>query len=226
MLLHSLIHTVNCLFHCVSLGIEVGNTIFCGILATGGKSAAELNIFLTCDDKESGNHERLSLRALTIVLGGLEALIGIPREAIEVETVIPVGTTNERQCMGTEVVGDMFHRNLEVLEESLLTSRLVVEGNLFGEYREITCLLEISGSTEDEPTGVVVESTTNVVVSTLGERLILMIASAIGELCRGDIDDALTGTTGHEMHKSDKVLIGVTESHTTSHSTLEERSRA
>src|SRR5574344_971651 len=54
-LLHSLIHTVNCLFHCVSLGIEVGNTIFCGILTTGGKSAAELNIFLTCDDKESGN---------------------------------------------------------------------------------------------------------------------------------------------------------------------------
>ena len=77
-LLHSLIHTVNCLFHCVSLGIEVGNTIFCGILATGSKSAAELNIFLTCDDKESGNHERLSLSALTIVLGGLEALVGIP----------------------------------------------------------------------------------------------------------------------------------------------------
>ena len=90
-------------------GIEVGNTIFCGILTTGSKSAAELNIFLTCDDKESGNHERLSLRALTIVLGGLEALIGIPREAIEVETVIPVGTTNERKCVRTKIVGDMLH---------------------------------------------------------------------------------------------------------------------
>ena len=53
-----------------------------------------------------------------------------------------------------------------------------------------------------------------------------MIATTVGELCGGDVDDTLTGTTWHEMHKTDKVLVGVAESHTTSHSTLEERSRA
>ena len=70
-----------------------------------------------------------------------------------------------------------------MFEESLFTSRLVVERHWFGKYREITGLLEISGSTEDEPAGVVVESTANVVVSTLGERLILLIATTVGELC-------------------------------------------
>src|SRR5574344_163238 len=94
-LLHSLVHTVDCLVHSVSLGIEISNTIFCCILTTVGKSATELNIFLTCDDEESGNHKRFCLSALTIVLGGLETLVGIPREAVEVETVIPVGTTYE-----------------------------------------------------------------------------------------------------------------------------------
>ena len=37
-----------------------------------------------------------------------------------------------------------------MLEESLLASWLIIEGHRFGEYREIACLLEISGSTEDE----------------------------------------------------------------------------
>ena len=111
-----------------------------------------------------------------------------------------------------------------MLEEGLLATRLVVEGNRFGKDGEISCFLEISGCTEDEPARVVVESATNVVVSTLGERLILMIATTVGELCRGDVDDTLTGTAWYEMYKTHEILVGVAESHTASNSTLEERS--
>src|SRR5574344_1835501 len=91
------------------IGIKVGNAIFGGILTTGVKSAAELCILLTRNDKEAGNHERLSLRALTVVLSSLETLVGIPRETVEIETVVPVGTTDERKCVRTKIVGDMLH---------------------------------------------------------------------------------------------------------------------
>ena len=51
-----------------------------------------------------------------------------------------------------------------------------------------------------------------------------MIATTVGELCRGDVDDTLTGTAWYEMYKTHEILVGVAESHTASNSTLEERS--
>ena len=87
----------------------------------------------------------------------------------------------------------MIHRDLQVLEECDLRTRLVVEGHHLVEDREVACFLDIGHGTEDEPAGIVVESTADVVVAALGEGLILVIAAAIGELGRGDIDDALTG---------------------------------
>ena len=55
-------------------------------------------------------------------------------------------------------------------------------------------LLDICYSTEYQPHGVIIESTADVIVATLCQRLILMIASAVGELCRRDVDNALTRT--------------------------------
>ena len=85
--------------------------------------------------------------------------------------------------MRTEVVDDVVHRNLQVLEERDLSAGLVVEGHHLVEDGEVARLLDISHRTEDEPAGVVVETTANVVVATLGQGLILVIAAAVGELC-------------------------------------------
>ena len=95
--------------------------------------------------------------------------------------------------MRTEVVDDVVHRNLEVLEEGNFRAGLIVEWHHLVENREVARFLDICHGAEDEPAGVVVESATDVVVAALGKWLILVVAAAIGELCRGDIDDALTG---------------------------------
>ena len=52
-----------------------------------------------------------------------------------------------------------------------------------------------------------------------------MVATTVGELCRGDVDDTLTGTLGDEMDETDEILVGVAEAHATADATLEERSR-
>ena len=84
--------------------------------------------------------------------------------------------------MRAEVVDDVVHRDLQVLEECNLGARLIVERHHFVEDREIACFLDIGHGTEDEPAGIIVESTADVVVTTLGERLVLVIATTVGEL--------------------------------------------
>jgi len=122
----------------------------------------------------------------------------------------------------TEVVDDMIHRYLQVLEECHLRAWLIVEGHHLVEDREVACLLDICHSTEDEPAWVVVESAADIVVASFGEWLILVIASAIRELCGGDVDDTLTCTRGYLMNESYEVLVRVTESHASAYTTLEE----
>ena len=103
--------------------------------------------------------------------------------------------------MRTEVLDDVVHRDLEVLEEGDLRTWLVVEGYHLVEDGEVACLLDIGHRTKDEPAGVIIETTTNVVVTTLGEGLVLVIATTIGELRRCDIDDALTSARWNLMEK-------------------------
>ena len=109
-----------------------------------------------------------------------------------------------------------------MLEECNLRAWLVVEWYHLIEDREVACLLDICYSTEDEPAWVVVESTTDIIVAAFGEWLILVIASSIGELGRGDIDDALTCTGRYLMNETYEILIRIAESHASTYTTLEE----
>ena len=119
----------------------------------------------------------------------------------------------------------MVHRNLQVLEETYLAARLVVERHLLGEDGEVARLLDVSHGSEDEPAWIIVESATDVVVAALGEWLILMIAAAVWELGAGNVDDALPCTGGNLMHKAHEVLVGVAEAHASSDAALEETCR-
>ena len=58
--------------------------------------------------EETGDHQRLGLAAFRLVLRGLERLIGIVGEAVQVEAVVPVGAADERKSVGTQVVGYVF----------------------------------------------------------------------------------------------------------------------
>ena len=221
-------HGIDGLLHSCRLGgkklrIESGEFSILNLLC---KCLAEGYVVFAGDYEEAGNHEALSLGALGDVLCGLEALVGIHREAVQVEAVVPVGTAYEWQGMRAEVVDDVIHRHAEVLEEGHLGARLIVEGHHLVEDGEVARLLDVGHGAEDEPAGVVVESASDVVVAALGEGLILMVAAAVGELCGGDVDDALTGARGYLMDEAHEVLVGVAEAHATADAALEERGRA
>ena len=187
---------------------------------------AECYIVLGGDNEEAGNHQRLSLRTFALVLCGLETLVRIPREAVQIEAVVPVGTADERQPVRTKILDNVIERHAQMLEERYLCSWLVVEGHHLIEDGEVARLLDVGNCAEDEPARVVVETTANVVVAAFRERLVLVIASAVGELCRSNVDDALAGTFGNLMDKAHEVLVGVAEAHAASDPTLEERCRA
>ena len=53
---------------------------------------------------------------------------GVVREAVQVETVIPVGAPDERQAMRPEVVDHVIERALQVLEECRRSSGSLSKG--------------------------------------------------------------------------------------------------
>ena len=105
--LHSIAHVVDSFVHAFSL---------CGL----AEMTAEGSIVAARDDEQTGNHQAFCLRAFTVVLCGLEALVRIPGEAVEVQAVVPVSTSNERQPMRAKVIKHMVERDGEMFEERLL----------------------------------------------------------------------------------------------------------
>ena len=109
-----------------------------------------------------------------------------------------------------------------MFEECHLSTFLIVKRHHFIENSEVARLLQIGHRSEDEPAWVVVESASDVVVATLGQWLVLVIAAAVGELRRGNVDDALTGSRWYLVDEAHKVLVGVAEAHSPSYAALEE----
>ena len=85
----------------------------------------------------------------------LEALARLYGEAVEVEAVVPVGATDERQAMGSTVVEHLTHAATQVLEEWHLGSLLVVEGRGVVENREVARLAHVRADGAHEPQGIV-----------------------------------------------------------------------
>lgn len=107
----------------------------------------------------------------------------------------------------------------------LRTLDIVIRHRLV-KYRKIARFLDIGYGSEDKPHGVVVESASYVVVATLSQRLILMIASSVGKLRGCYVDDSLSCAGGNLMDKAHKILIGIAESHTPAYAAFKEGGRA
>ena len=213
MLLHGLYHGIDAFLS------PVGLVVLCDFVA-------KFHVLFAGEHEKAGNHQTLGLRALALVLGGLETLVGIPRKAVQVQTVVPVGTTDEWQHVGTEVLNHMVERDAQVFKKTDLCTWLVVKRHHFIENCEVASLLDVGHGAEDEPAWIVVETTADVIVSTFGQGLVLVVAATIRELRRSDVNDALSGTTWYLMNETHKILIGVAETHAATYATLEERGRA
>ena len=123
--------------------------------------------------------------------------------------------------MRSEVVHDVVERNSEVLEHCVLAVRVVVEGNVSVEDAPVAGLLDVGSNGEYHPERVVREVAADISVALLCEGLVLVVASAVGELSRSDVDETLSCALGNLMYKAEDILIGVTEAHASADTALE-----
>ncbi len=116
--------------------------------------------------------------------------------------------------MWSKVINNMVERNHEVIKQASRYGNIIVKRNHFIQYSKIACFLDIARCSQDQPHGVVIKSTTDIIITPFGEGLVLMVAASVLELGRGNIDDAFSCPFGDLVNKSDKVLIRIPETHT------------
>ena len=123
--------------------------------------------------------------------------------------------------MRSQVINDVIEGYVEMLEHRVLAFRIVIERNVCIEDRPVACLLDVSRNGEDHPERVVGEVAADVCVTLLCKRLILVIASAVAELCGSDIDESLSCTLGDLVNEAEDILVGISEAHAAADSGLE-----
>ena len=101
----------------------------------------------------------------------------------------------------------------QMLHQRLGQLLVVVEGDHFVQNRHVAGLLHVGRHAEDQPQRVVVEAGADVVVAALGQRLVLVVGAAVRELGGGDVQDALAGAGGDQVHEAQQVLRGIAEAH-------------
>ena len=90
--------------------------------------------------------------------GGLKALAGVGGEAVEVQTVVPVGTADQRQAVGTQVVDGIAEAAPQVFQQRLLRAGFCVEGYRLIQNAPVARLAEVGVHSGDEPQRVVVKA--------------------------------------------------------------------
>ena len=121
---------------------------------------------------------------------------------------------------------DIFKTYRKMLKESLFASWDVVELDIFIKNREVAGLAKVGIHAQKQPKRVVVESAADAVVAAFGKRLVLMVTTAVRELSRRYVKDSLACPTGNLMYYSQKILIGIPESHSASDAALVEAGAA
>src|SRR5690606_25510318 len=101
-----------------------------------------VRVHRTNRDEHACDEDRLGSASFA-VLRRLEALARRLAEAVQIQTIVPVGAPNEREAVRTDVVQDVVEGALTVLEEALGLRFVVVEGDLLVEDREVARLLDV-----------------------------------------------------------------------------------
>ncbi len=134
--------------------------------------------------------------------------------------------SDQRQAVRSEPVERVAEGPLQVLVECGLGALTVVVGNRFMEDRGVARLLEVRRGGEDQPERVVVETGADCVVAALGERLVLVVGTAVRQLGRSEVEDPCSCPRGDQMHEAEEILVRVAEAHPSPDAGLEQRRRA
>ena len=145
--------------------------------------------------------------------GGLKALAGMSGEAVEVQTVVPVGAADQRQTVGPQVVDGIAEAAPQVLQQRLLRAGFCVEGHRLVQNGPVARLAEVGVRSGNEPQRVVVKAAAHSQVALLGQGLVLVIGAAVGELGGGNVQNAFPCPLGDHVDEAQQVLTGVTEAH-------------
>ena len=103
----------------------------------------------------------------------------------------------------------------QVLHQRLCLGGIVVEINLLIENGEISGLFDVGGASGNQPERVIVEAASDIHVSFLGQRLILVICASVFKLGSSDIEQTLSCAVRNQMNEAEQILAGITEAHTT-----------
>ena len=128
--------------------------------------------------------------------------------------------------MRAQILHHVVERHAQVFEQRYFRTRLIVVRHRFVQDAEVARLLDIGHRSENQPHGVVVKATADVIVAALRQRLVLVVTASVGELRGGNVDDTFAGTLRNLVHKAHEVLVRIAETHAASDAALEERGRA
>src|SRR5579875_1515321 len=116
-------------------------------------------------------------------------------------------------AVGAEALGGVLQAAAEVVVYGGLGARSVVVGRRLLEDGCVPGLLQVGSHRQHQPEGVVVEARADGVVAPFGQRLVLVVGAAAGQLGGRDVDYALAGALGDHVHEPEEVLGGVAKAH-------------
>ena len=89
-----------------------------------------------------------------------------------------------------------------MLHKWLSLACVIVKRNDVIEDGCVTCLTHISTCAGNEPEWVIIKSTSDVGITLLSERLVLMVCASVLKLCGGDINYSLPCTIRDEVNEA------------------------
>ena len=119
---------------------------FCIIAKQFGK----LCIFLAIFYEHAGDKYGLGNRSLTWT-EGLEGFARMLREAVEVQTVIPVSTSDQGQIVWSLVVYDIVEGAFQMLHQCRCHAHIIVVRHHLFQDTKVSCLADISTRTCNQP---------------------------------------------------------------------------
>ena len=176
---------------------------------------AQLGVFVAVLDEHTGNEYAFGYGTFAGA-GDLEALARVLGEAVQVQAVVPVGAADQRQTVGTQMGAGKVEAAAQVLHQGLRLGGVVIKGHLLLQNGPVAGLPQVGSSTGNEPQRVIVEAGADIPVAFFGQGLVLVVGAAVLKLGGGDIQNALPGTGGDDMHKAQQILTAVPEAHAAS----------
>ena len=108
----------------------------------------------------------------------------------------------------------MLHK-ISCLGRITVIRRFFIQDGVIPGFFDICC------GTCNQPERIIVETASDIRITFLGQRLILMICTSVFKLCCCNIQNTLSCAVRNQMYETKQILTGITESHAASDTALE-----